>query len=585
MQALRGIRNSHSWLPLLPILVLYCISMPVTITDYDAAEFVIIAAKGGIGHPPGYPFYLLILHLAKIFSDLFSLIPLLSAVSVACTFLSVLLIFSLTRAVSRDLDSAIIGVYGVYLTAVVWRAATGIEPFALNLFLASLCLYSGWKCLHNVDQPKLQRFWFVILGMSFGLSFCNHHSMAFMLPFAAIIWWACSENRIVCLTFFIIGAGIGLVPLVYFFSSLADGAFVWGDWSVPMDRFLTHVLRREYGTFSLSADLQGYWYNALSYFGQSLPIFFSYILCPFVLHGVFLMIKGLRGSDDNYKENYFTFGILISIFFTGIVFIALFSIPSDAFGKSIAERFFALPIMLMAFPISLSYKRLKMKLRSRGLGRVFVIIVIVFHVLTQFPEADRKEETFFDLHIRNTFSLVEDNAVVIVDSDPDYIGLLYGQQILNLNAGAVIIMEGMWNAEWYRRNVIHQLGLEDSASPGFLSLSSVGAKIENPVYTMGSFQSKLASVYPNSYPVGPLRRWTKSKEKIPDILQLFEINKKIFLEQLSFPADMEVDKLTQWECSVLRHYQYTWWFLEKEFWEKDQKKNAYFCSKYRSFFE
>ncbi len=563
----------------LPLALLYILALPSGLPDYDSGEFAIIAAKGGIAHPPGYPLLCLLLRFAALFQQYLPLIFLISFVSVLCTYFSAMLMGSVLYEYTKNHAATALGIYGTYLSCSVWRAATCPEPFALNLLLASGCIYAFWKILHPHISAAEKRKYFALSGLTFGLGFCNHHSLAFLLPFAILVWFSQKTDRLSCFLYFCMGSLAGLLPLFYFFSDLAQGPYMWGDWTEPFQRLFTHLFRKEYGSLSLIPNSQGTWYNAPILFLHTLPKDLSLLFFVFALAGLLFAQRFTKEKSTCFPNiNLFQAGIGISILCTGGVFIAMFGIGTSEWEKSIAERFFALPMILLSFPIALFSLRFQEIWPKKNLQILLVTILILFHGLYQWPFAERRNETFYEAHIRNVLNTVEENAVIVTAADANYFGILYGQHVLGMRPDVVIFQSELWSTGWYVKQFLGNIGLpiHPSYKDPTVLLSHLMQK--RPVYILDQ-QQEINTLLQKAYPCGPLIRLLKPDESAPSPYALYEKNIALYQKKMEMP-DLEKKRyFTTWEKGLLTYYQRTWQIMADTFAAYGDKKMEDVCRK------
>jgi hypothetical protein len=232
-------------------LVVYFLTLYPSVAGGDSGELIGAVGSGGVIHPPGYPAYALLgLVFAKLpFGNLAWRCNLLSAV---CDALAAALLFVAARIATRSMPAAWVTAILFALAPGVWRYAIVAEVFALdNLFVASLLLLA----VLYVDRRERP---FALGGaFVFGLGLSNHHTIVFTAaPLAA--WVLASGWRDLgrpgVLVGLVVAFAAGLSPYAYLPLAARHHAVVsWGA-TDTWPGFLTHVLRREYGTFQLAPN-------------------------------------------------------------------------------------------------------------------------------------------------------------------------------------------------------------------------------------------------------------------------------------------------------------------------------------------
>jgi len=125
-------------------LVVYVMTMPATITLEDSGLFQMVCHNGGIGHPPGYPLFILACQGfvdLPVFTEGVFAGNLLSAVF--ASFSCVCLLFVCFEILhDKHLSVLVTLFYG--FSATFWSQAIIIEVYTLSVILFLACL---WLCL------------------------------------------------------------------------------------------------------------------------------------------------------------------------------------------------------------------------------------------------------------------------------------------------------------------------------------------------------------------------------------------------------------------------------------------------------
>ncbi|MBT5155554.1 MAG: DUF2723 domain-containing protein, partial [Gammaproteobacteria bacterium] len=233
-------------LVLLVTLSLYLVTMPQTITLEDAGLFQMICHKGGIGHPPGYPLFILscqaFVNLPVFEQDVVAgnLMSALFA-SAAC---SVLLIVLRQLQVTGLLSVSLALVYG--LSATFWSQAIIVEVYSLAVLLFLICL-SLSLAYRDSEQVK----YLLWLALVYGLALSNHWPLqglgtpallAILAPKARLIvrflWVPANFLAIVALI------ALGLAPYLTLFQSSPEFS-IYGPVETGAD-FLKYITRAAY---------------------------------------------------------------------------------------------------------------------------------------------------------------------------------------------------------------------------------------------------------------------------------------------------------------------------------------------------
>ncbi|KAM4625171.1 protein O-mannosyl-transferase TMEM260 [Polymixia lowei] len=238
------------------VTALYVPCVQKAVPGGDSGELITTACELGVAHPPGYPVFTLLARLA------ISLLPSLSPAHCVNLMSSMLgaaasgaLCFTVCRLSGPGPGAVLAG--GIFaVSRLSWQWSMVAEVFTLNnLFVGLLfSLTSSFHCAE--DAPQRQKF--ALWGaLCCGLGLCNQHTL--VLYVLVIIPWVLyrlyshrelSFRGLVSLGVCFLG---GFLPYIYLpmSSYLNTARWSWGD-QTTLSGLLTHLLRVEYGTFSLA---------------------------------------------------------------------------------------------------------------------------------------------------------------------------------------------------------------------------------------------------------------------------------------------------------------------------------------------
>lgn len=298
-------------------LTVYTLTLYASVPGGDSGELILVAQNLGVAHPPGYPLFTLC-------AKLFTFIPFgsigwrVNLFSAVCDAAAAALLFSTLLRWSRSLGPSLLAAGLFAFSPLVWADAVAAEVFPLNnLFIAGL-LYAVVR-FHGERKITIAyagAFWM-------GLAMSNHQSFAFYgLPCALWVLW---QGRALLLRPKVIAslAGLfvlGLAPYAYLpFGGQRMGIWSWGD-TTTLHGFLTHLLRKEYGTFQLAsqsvgAQADGEFFARLTAYLASIPLQVGYIGVPLVLVGLVTSLQ--RGSRQGLGWLLaLCFGVYVCVFFS-----------------------------------------------------------------------------------------------------------------------------------------------------------------------------------------------------------------------------------------------------------------------------
>lgn len=251
-------------------LALYVRTLAPSLLFGDSAEFQTIAYTLGIGHPTGYPVYIL---LAKLFTflpvgDIAYRVNLLSAVAAALT---VSLVYLILRKLGSWQVPAALSVFMLAFAELFWKHAAIAEIYTTSSVCLSFILYCvlTWKKSGN---PR----WLFVAGLFGGLSLGIHTTMA-LSGIAILLYLVLSTRQRVDWLQGFFGAVAGIVIFLasflfldflnasagYYNTVVCHALSVWGmtpaDFDSPFERlaFLYFPPQFSGQFFAVSSEMMG----------------------------------------------------------------------------------------------------------------------------------------------------------------------------------------------------------------------------------------------------------------------------------------------------------------------------------------
>lgn len=531
----------------LVLLCAYASTLPSTITDADAGEFLVIAKLGGVAHPPGYPFFVLVSHALAQFDTTVPLVTLVAAFSAVCVAAAGgVLVHALRRLV--EVRAAACAVLLAFLSPAIWRQANAAEPFGLNLLLAALVVALGVHALLMTPSASVKERVTVAAatGIVFGLGAANHHSLALLAPLPAAVaihWWTHRTARGWALAAACTGILIGASPLLLLATANHAAPLVFGDWST--NRLLTHLLRQDYGTFTLGAGQQA--------FGQSLWHFVRAFPSQTVYVGPVLLLLGIVGVRRWSAR--VVAALLGSFVLAGPTFLARMNIPPDQ-EPVVVARFFALPMLLL---VPLLAEGIAALTTRRTLAKPLLALLPVLLLVqgaTARRVSDRSAETVYEQHIRQMFEVVgrDGTPVFVSGSDLEDYRLAYGAHVLGLAPNALVVMLGPFRAPWYRERLASQLGIDGGISEtGFVSLLEA-LNARNILFVADPPEKPRPALFARARPLGGMLVVMPQGSEVPSWRDTFAANVPVLDQTSIIPPATRTAPLTGWEARLLQQH-------------------------------
>lgn len=238
------------------VAALYVPCVQRTVPGGDSGELITAACELGVAHPPGYPVFTLLAWLSM------RLLPSLSpahSVSLMSSLLGALASGVLCLTICR-LEGPVPGAAfagGMFaVSRLTWQWSVVAEVFTLNnLFVALLFfLTASFHCAENGHKRNK----IAHLGaFCCGLGLCNQHTLVLyvviIIPWVLHRLYSEKELSLSSVSSLALCFGAGFLPYIYMpvSSYLNTARWSWGD-QTTVSGLLTHLLRSEYGTFSLA---------------------------------------------------------------------------------------------------------------------------------------------------------------------------------------------------------------------------------------------------------------------------------------------------------------------------------------------
>lgn len=207
MNNFQKVNNISGWVIFAISLIVYWLSIEPTASYWDCGEFIAIAYKLEVSHPPGAPLFML---LGRIFSflalgDVTMVAYWVNFISVlAGAFTSLFLFWSITifgrklvKASFEDtsLDSTwliigagLVGSLAYTFCDSAWFSATEAEVYSLSSFFTAFVVWAMLKWEAIEDESKANR-WLILIFYMMGLSIGVHLLNLVTIPALALIYY------------------------------------------------------------------------------------------------------------------------------------------------------------------------------------------------------------------------------------------------------------------------------------------------------------------------------------------------------------------------------------------------------------
>ena len=432
-------------------LAVYAATLQRTLPAGDSGELIAVAWGHGVAHPPGYPLYTLIagawVRLCPWGEPALRL-ALLSALCQAAA-------AGLLAAALRRLGAGLVAAAGAAVLwafcAPAWKTALVAEVFALNSLLAA-ALWLSFATLLAAGDPRGHRRALAALLALTVLGLSHHHTLfilALPLDVTALIVWL-RRGRPGCDgKFMAMSAAVALAcltPLLTLMLPPGLAAPVWGRTSTWAGLW-HHLLRRDYGTFSLDPAGAGY-AGGVDHVRQwlaSAPHAIGYPGLLLVVAGlVVLMSRAVRGSAGARPVLAAAVGMLVlqGLFFTRVGY------PLEpAHLRGVVERFQALPAMTLAVLAGLALAAPVGRWRSAAV--LPAIVAAAWPLGLHWRTVDQHDNTFHADTVHNVLVSVPLGAALFVQGDLLHNGLAYAVGVQGQRPDLAWADQELMTYAWY----------------------------------------------------------------------------------------------------------------------------------------
>ncbi len=547
-------------------LLVYTLTLYRTVPGGDSGELILAAQNLAVAHPPGYPLFILLGHLASLvpLGEICTRINFVSALCDACA--AMLLVLAVGR-IARDLGAALLSGALFAFAPLVWRYAVAAEVFALNnLFVAAL-LYLLVRIFQS--EPSAQLRIACIGAFVIGLGLSNHHTFLFFAA-PSVLWIAIAlraellRPRPVALLVALFLLGLLPYALLPLFSAPAPLPG-WGDLTT-LDGFLTHILRREYGTFQLAVDegapADNFW-PSLWQFASGTPRLLLFAGLPLALIGAWRTLVDSRLRPRG--------GLLIAIVALYVtVFCALANLPlSMPLKAGIQERFWQAPDLLLCAWAGLGFSWACARLpRQRAeISLATALGAALLNIGLGYKGEDRSRADVLRRFAHVVLEPLPPHALLLSSGDHVTNTLLYAQENEGLRRDVQIVDMLALTRPWYRRLVEkHEPGvvlpgqrLDASGATGTYNFKEfLDANRSAPLFVVNNFRlhdNSYASGYV-AWPQGFVEQLLPRGEELS--YETWLARERAQVDAIE-PSSLTSFPLDSWEREVLRQY-----WIEKE---------------------
>jgi len=207
MTNFRRINNLMGWLVFAVAFFTYAATVERTASFWDCGEFIAVAYKLMVPHPPGAPFFLLLGRLASMlsFGDVTQVAYWVNMISVLGSAFTILFLFWTITILGRKLlaknetelstsetillmGSGAVGALAYTWSDSFWFSAVEAEVYGLSSFFTAIVIWATYKWEAIQDRAAANR-WLIFIAYLVGLSIGVHLLNLVTIPALALIYY------------------------------------------------------------------------------------------------------------------------------------------------------------------------------------------------------------------------------------------------------------------------------------------------------------------------------------------------------------------------------------------------------------
>ena len=464
-------------------LLLYSWTLAPTVTLTDSGELIVVAHGLGVAHPPGFPLWVILAHLA-------SLVPL-GNVAVRINFSSAL--FAALASAILTLVVAELMITTPYLptwkkrsaqqkkkaedsrigqllicapalgagllmafSRTLWSYATIAEVYTLNtlLILVVLFLMLRWRRCIVADRRDAGQAitthdgWLYAAALTFGLALGVHHvTVGLVLPAVAAIVYRTEGLRFFASRRLVYAAliSVGALVAVYAYLPFAASRSPVINWGNPrsVQEIWWHITGRQYRVFlSFTPKMMGAQFfefckMASREFGPAwlpLPLVFAF-----------------AGIGSAFKRDRTTFWFLLFIVIANLAYDLSYQIAED-------KDAYYLPVFIsiaiaagfgIRWLIQLAVSKSMSVTRSYLVAATAILLTSVTAFAANWPVNNRRDYFIAYDYVENLFSTIEPNGLLLTQDWQVASPMFYAQEIEQRRRDVKVVDVNLLRRSWY----------------------------------------------------------------------------------------------------------------------------------------
>jgi hypothetical protein len=464
-------------------LLLYSWTLAPTVTLVDSGELIVVAQGLGVAHPPGFPLWVILAHLASLvpFGNIAVRINFSSALFAAlASAMLTLVVMELMitagylvawnkRTAQRKRKTEDLGIdrllvfapaigAGLFMafSRTLWSYATIAEVYTLNalLIIAVLFLMLRWRRCIIADRtntgpaPTIHDSWLYAAACVFGLALGVHHVTAgLILPALGILVYRTEGMRFFTSRRLLYAAliSIGALVAVYAYLPFAASRSPVINWGNPrsLQEIWWHITGRQYRVFfSFSPNIIG---GQLIEFCRMLLREFGVAWLPLPL------VLAFVGFVHAFKRDRTSFWFLLFIVVSDLAYALSYEIAEDKDAYYL-PAFIAIAIASgfgIRWLIQLTVLKSMPSAKSYWVAATAVLLTFATVLAGNWPFNNRKNYFIAHDYVENLLSTVEPGGLLLTQDWQVVSPMLYAQEMEQRRRDVKVVDVNLLRRSWY----------------------------------------------------------------------------------------------------------------------------------------
>jgi hypothetical protein len=194
------------WITFAIAAIVYLLTIEPTASFWDCGEFIASGYKLEVGHPPGAPFFMLLMRFFTMLAPTTELIPVFAnAISALASAFTILFLFWTITHLARKivavkdnfftttqailiLGSGLVGALAYAFSDTFWFSAVEAEVYATSSLFTALVFWAILKWENVAHEPHSNR-WLVLIAYLMGLSIGVHLLNLLAIPAIVMVYY------------------------------------------------------------------------------------------------------------------------------------------------------------------------------------------------------------------------------------------------------------------------------------------------------------------------------------------------------------------------------------------------------------